>query len=188
MAAFFNQFFGSYEGPPFSLVQKFEDGLEEREYSTRYWVCTKRGPEDSGTLGESGMFWRLFNYISGENEAKSKIAMTVPVSTWVSLTPDGKEEFREMAFFLGQDQQASPLKPTNEKVYLRERPGVTVFTRTIGGYVKDRKWAEEAEEVKAMIKKNCPDVQIEESGYFQNGYDAPMKFVNRRNEVWWVKK
>lgn len=62
---------------------------------------------------------------------ESKIAMTVPVSTWVSLTSDGKEEFREMAFFLGQDQQEKPLKPTNDKVYLRERPGVTVFTRFV---------------------------------------------------------
>ena len=57
--------------------------------------------------------------------------MTVPVSTWVSLTSDGKEEFRDMAFFLGQDQQEKPLKPTNDKVYLRERPGVTVFTRFV---------------------------------------------------------
>ena len=55
--------------------------------------------------------------------------MTVPVSTWVSLTPEGTEEFREMAFFLGNDHQADPPKPTNEKVFINERPGVTVFTR-----------------------------------------------------------
>lgn len=57
--------------------------------------------------------------------------MTAPVSTWVSLTTDGKEEFREMAFFLGKDQQQKLLKPTNDKVYIRERPGVTVFTRLV---------------------------------------------------------
>ena len=42
--------------------------LEEREYTTRKWVCTKREAVDKGTHGENGMFWRLFNYISGENE------------------------------------------------------------------------------------------------------------------------
>ena len=40
--------------------------------------------------------------------------MTAPVSTWVSLTTDGKEEFREMAFFLGKDQQFYVRKPSNE--------------------------------------------------------------------------
>ena len=60
---------------------------------------------------------------------ETKVAMTVPVSTWVSLTPEGTEEFREMAFFLGNDHQADPPKPTNEKVFINERPGVTVFTR-----------------------------------------------------------
>jgi hypothetical protein len=47
--------------------------LEEREYSDRKWVCTKRGPEDKGTQGETGMFWRLFNYISGENESSKPL-------------------------------------------------------------------------------------------------------------------
>ena len=32
--------------------------------------------------------------------------------------------------------------------------------RTIGGYVKDRKWIEEAEHLKTMIKNNCPDVKV----------------------------
>ena len=42
--------------------------LEERDYLAYKWVCTKRGPEDKGSQGETGMFWRLFNYITGQNE------------------------------------------------------------------------------------------------------------------------
>jgi hypothetical protein len=34
------------------------------------------------------------------------------------------------------------------------------FCRTIGGYVKDRMWAEEAELVKQMIKKNSPETEV----------------------------
>ena len=74
--------------------------------------------------------------------------MTVPVSTWVSVSSDGTEEFREMCFFIGEEFQENPPKPTNELVFIKERPTMTIFTRTIGGYVKDRKWAEEADHVK----------------------------------------
>ncbi len=63
----------------------------------------------------------------------AKIAMTIPVSTWVSLDSKGKadeeEGFREMCFFLGQQHQDNPPKPTNERVYLKERPPMTIFTR-----------------------------------------------------------
>ncbi len=42
--------------------------LEERQYSSYKWVCTKRGPEDKGNQGETSMFFTLFNYITGANE------------------------------------------------------------------------------------------------------------------------
>lgn len=58
--------------------------------------------------------------------------------------------------------------------------------RKVGGWVKDRQWEEEAAEVKKMIE--AKGIKVEENGYYKNGYDAPMKFINRRNEVWWVKK
>jgi hypothetical protein len=35
-----------------------------------------------------------------------------------------------------------------------------IFCRTIGGYVKDRKWAEEADHVKKMIKEKEGDIQV----------------------------
>jgi hypothetical protein len=35
-----------------------------------------------------------------------------------------------------------------------------ICSRTIGGYVKDRMWAEEAELVKQMIKKNSPETEV----------------------------
>jgi len=35
-----------------------------------------------------------------------------------------------------------------------------IVFRTIGGYVKDRKWAEEADHVKKMIKEKEGDIQV----------------------------
>jgi hypothetical protein len=40
-------------------------------------VCTKRGADDKGTLGENGMFFRLFDYISGQNEDSKFVVIVV---------------------------------------------------------------------------------------------------------------
>ena len=55
--------------------------------------------------------------------------MTIPVSTWVDASAEGEEGSREMSFFLGEQHQQNPPKPTNELVYFKERPAMTVFTR-----------------------------------------------------------
>ena len=55
--------------------------------------------------------------------------MTIPVSTWVDASVEGEEGSREMCFFLGEQHQQNPPKPTNELVYFKERPAMTVFTR-----------------------------------------------------------
>jgi hypothetical protein len=67
------------------------------------------------------------------NISETKIAMTIPVSTWVRVKSDGSEEpddsSREMCFFIGQEFQENPPKPTNELVYFTVRPAMAVFTR-----------------------------------------------------------
>ena len=63
-----------------------------------------------------------------------------------------------------------------------------LYHRKVGGYVKDRMWEEEAEDLRKAIVALGGDIELEEGGYYRNGYDAPNKFFNRRNEVWWVRK
>ena len=62
-----------------------------------------------------------------------------------------------------------------------------IYHRKVGGYVKDRMWEEEAEDLRKAIVA-LGGIELEEGGYYRNGYDAPNKFFNRRNEVWWVRK
>ena len=112
--------------------------------------------------------------------------MTVPVSSWVSKNDAGETESREMCFFIGAEFQETAPKPTDPDVYLNRREAMTVVTRRISGYPKEAKWAEEYETVKRMAGEK--GIEVEEAGYYQNGYDAPMKFINRRNEVWLVVK
>lgn len=60
------------------------------------------------------------------------------------------------------------------------------MSKSISLLPKEAKWAEEYETVKRMAGEK--GIEVEEAGYYQNGYDAPMKFINRRNEVWLVVK
>ena len=72
-------------------------------------------------------FDRLFQYISGQNELDAKIDMTGPVSIRISNTAnaEGKFDF-SMAFYIPEAFQESPVQPTNERVYIEERPAFEV--------------------------------------------------------------
>ena len=142
---------------------------------------------------------KMFRYISGANEGNVEIEMTIPVSTkW-------RGDVREMCFYLDEAHQANPPTPTDPAVYIVTRPAMNVYTRygsgsitesvfkytqliyrRVGGYMSDSKWQDEATSLEALIRSNGLDVDTEE--FYVNGYNSPMQFWNRRNEVWKVKK
>ncbi len=47
------------------------------------------------------------------------------------------------------------------------------------------KWEKELAEMDKMIEEK--GLKVDKSHYYTNGYDAPFKLWNRRNEVWRVK-
>merc|ERR1719192_734195 len=132
----------------------------------------------------NGRFMTLFGYISGANVGNKEIAMTVPVSTKWTKQTDGTFN-KEMCFYLSEKYQANPPQPTNSKVYIINRPAMTVFTRRVPGYMNDEDWKEESETLDSMIQSQSFQVKSDE--FYVNGYNSPMQFWNRRNEVWKVK-
>ena len=97
--------------------------FEERNYEGgKNWACV-----NDATNGNR-MFMTLFGYISGANEGNKEIAMTVPVSTKWTKQSDGSYQ-KEMCFYLTEEYQANPPQPTNSRVYIVNRPAMTVFTR-----------------------------------------------------------
>ena len=76
------------EEPRFKVLEK-DGSFELREYSTHIVAETRveAGFEDAGSLA----FQRLFRYISGNNVAQQKIAMTAPV------TQSGSEKIKMTA-------------------------------------------------------------------------------------------
>ncbi|XP_069973226.1 heme-binding protein 1 isoform X2 [Penaeus vannamei] len=174
--------FHSYEEPPFSVDARHA-GYEERTYPAKKWVCSKEESDD-GTQIMEHLFWRLFRYIDGENVQEVKIPMTVPVTT--EFTALREMNSFKMCFFIPEKFQNNPPTPTNAKIAVTLRPEITVFTRTVGGYMTTASdWLSEAASLSELVEAD--GIKVSLVHMFWVGYDAPLKFWNRRNEVWFPK-
>lgn len=133
---------------------------------------------------------RLFNYISGDNKAKKKIDMTVPVATKVELAKgENKTNRYTMLFFVPFEYQKSPPQPTNPLVSIITLGPVCAYVRSYGGYSWD---AKEKYNVRMLIKSlemdKIKDYTDPNEVYFTGGYDSPWKLFFRHNEVWLLQK
>merc|ERR1712062_835903 len=102
---------------------------------------------------QSQMFMKLFRYISGVNKEQDEVAMTAPVLTSMKML-DGNQITKEL----------------------------TVYVHTFGGYaMKDAVNIREAKKFAKVLEKAGKEVDT--SVFYTAGYDSPMKFWNRRNEI-----
>lgn len=78
----------------------------------------------------SPMFWKLFNYISGQNDKQVKIPMTAPVSVLIEpgSGPNCESTFT-MAFYVPEAFQEDTPQPTEADVSLESRPEFKVLAR-----------------------------------------------------------
>ncbi|XP_076032768.1 heme-binding protein 2-like [Oratosquilla oratoria] len=174
----FTSIFQRYEEPPYTVTE-FNSEFQVRQYPKLKWVCTEVGDKED----DSSSFFRLFDYINGNNKEGVKIEMTVPVTTEYNL----KTSAKTMCFYIGQRHQSDPPKPENKKVFIEKRPKLNIITRAVGGYFRsDSDWLDEAKKLRKLAKQN--DQDFDKSPMYWAGYDAPFKLWFRRNEVWLLKK
>ncbi|XP_050729809.1 heme-binding protein 2-like [Eriocheir sinensis] len=184
---FINQVFGifrHYEEAPYTVINKGH-GYEEREYPASKWVCTPENTNSDVGQDLGHLFWPLFNFISGTNDRKEEIPMTTPVTTEFKVRGPSDKSY-EMCFFLGAAHQDNPPRPQpSTGLYIKDRPEMRVLTRTVGGYLThEENWVEEAGKLAAILQENGKTVNL--SHMYWVGYDSPMKFWNRRNEIWFL--
>jgi len=174
-----------YECAPYNVLETTTD-YQVRRYPAAKWA-TVTMTRDHQTPNKS--FMKLFGYISGANEAEAKISMTVPVSTKVTNVggEDGSVQREEMGFYVPVTHQEAPPNPKGEEVAIVTRPEMTVFVRTFGGFAKDKDWEEQRELLMESLKGRDDFGSINTDEYFRQGFDAPFKFWNRKNEVLLVK-
>ncbi|XP_066947504.1 heme-binding protein 2-like [Macrobrachium rosenbergii] len=175
--------YGSHEEAPYEVTRE-APGYQERTYSPKKWACTRRESPNSDVM--ESMFWRLYKYFSGLNEEGTFIYMTVPVTTEYRVLDTTMNQYT-MCFYLDEKHQSSPPTPQDSEVFVENRGELVILTRTVGGYFETQEhWLEEAGKLAAVITSNGEKVSL--AHQYWAGYDAPLKFWNRRNEVWFLKR
>ncbi|XP_071537969.1 heme-binding protein 2-like [Panulirus ornatus] len=163
------------------------DGYEVRMYPQTKWVCHHYDQANFSPRKQKKSFFALFRYITGSNEQDLEIPMTAPVTMLLKKESSGMKRF-QMCFYLPEAHQVSPPLPTNAEVYIEDRPSMTVFTRTFGGFARRKSvWENEAKQLQNVLLK-AGEANVDFSSFYSAGYNSPMKFENRRNEVWFMMK
>ncbi|XP_061736391.1 uncharacterized protein soul5l [Nerophis ophidion] len=160
------------------------DEYEVRHYSPTRWVSTDAEAYFMG-VGAAMAFRRLFQYITGANDAGVQMDMTAPVLVKIpEETKMWEPAIYTLSFPMPAAYQRKPPAPTNDKLYFTEMPEMDVYVRSYGGWmlsVTSRLHAhlltKELERVRASYNH---------SYHYGVGYDSPLKLLNRHNEVWYV--
>uniref|UniRef100_A0A8C3RKV7 Heme-binding protein 2 n=1 Tax=Chelydra serpentina TaxID=8475 RepID=A0A8C3RKV7_CHESE len=169
-----------------SSIYNGASDYEVRQYEPANWVATPVKSMDYDSAVSTG-FMKLFNYIQGKNEKGMKIEMTAPVTCHVE---PGAGPFCEstitVSFYIPSVHQADPPKPSESDIFFENRPAMTVFVRSFGGYSSATKNQEELLTLAESLKRDGK--VFDEKVYYTAGYDSPFKLLNRHNEVWLIKR
>lgn len=163
---------------------------ELRKYPAARWVYTmvQFDTEDDFKKAQGTAFMRLFQYISGANEAKAKIAMTAPVVDTIvpGQGPLCKNNLT-LSFFVPFDfQRIGPPKPTDPEVFLTEWTEMQVYVSsfsTLPPGPSGKTLAEEAQKLADAL----PTGSFEASPFLSAQYDSPFRVFRRHDEIWLKK-
>ncbi|KAF7689192.1 heme-binding protein 2 [Silurus meridionalis] len=168
----------------FELVCQTEE-YEVRHYSPTRWVSTDAEAYLMG-VGAAMAFRRLYQYITGTNEAGIQMEATAPVLVEVpEETHTWEPAIYTLSFLLPSVfQQDRPPAPTNDKLYFTEMPEMDVYVRSYGGWmlsVSSRLHTH-------LLTKELQRVNAtyNHTHHYAVGYDSPLKLLHRHNEVWYV--
>jgi len=157
---------------------------EERLYPASFWTETYVSGLDYDKAMTTG-FQRLFRYISGDNEKKMKVAMTAPVTSYI--TPGAGpfcEDFFNISFYVPNDLQGMAPMPSEQDVHSIKRDEMRVFVTAFPGFSSIEKIRAAATSLGENLVKHGEEFDTEHI-YFA-GYDSPFRFFNRHNEVWLI--
>ena len=177
------------ESAPYKVIKADEaTQIEVRNYESMILVSAKMGE------GRNSAFRQLFNYITGDNQGATDIAMTAPVfmnekdseGTEIAMTApvfmDENNEQQVMSFVMPASftMETTP-KPTNPDVWVSEVTDYKVVAIKFSGLLSDSNIEENEEILRNWLQKN---------GYEQKGpaitagYNGPLTIpMFRHNEV-----
>jgi hypothetical protein len=161
---------------PYKVVKKI-GGIEIRQYPEVIFAVVEDNINDSG-------FGLLFQYISGENKTRRKIAMTAPVVTSekIKMTAPVITRKNYMAFALpsSYSKETAPV-PTNPAVKIEIHPEKTMAVLRFGGRSSETRVHKYIKELTTTLKNHTMQIKGEPVLMRFNSPFTP-GFL-RRNEV-----
>ncbi|KAG9275409.1 heme-binding protein 2-like [Astyanax mexicanus] len=163
--------------PEYTVVNTY-DNFEERHYQPSQWI-TQDIPsihKDDVTAG----FWKLYNFLQGENNEKKVIPTTRPGLVSVNEDPGSGKPKVSVSFFIAPNTVLP--KPNVETIKVENRPSATIYVRVFGGFASE----DDARKNRAMLTKDlkAEGKQFNDKRYEGAGYDPPWNLFNRHNELW----
>ncbi|MBT8048352.1 MAG: heme-binding protein [Xanthomonadales bacterium] len=188
LAAFPMDSLVAIEEAQFTVVHADED-IEVRDYEPSIVAETLVDDDFEDAGGRA--FRKLFNYISGDNQAQDKIAMTSPVSQKkrsekIAMTSPVEQRPAQdgwaVSFMMPASYSMDTIpQPTDPDVFIREVPAYRAAAIRFSGRWTQKNYRKHLEELQNWITK---------SEYRQMGkpvwarYDPPFKpWFMRRNEI-----
>merc|ERR1711959_556206 len=146
----------------------FYHGLEGPAFTT----------ESNSTSG-----YEVCRYISGDNELKQKIEMTVPALASVipGQGPFCEENFT-YHFSLPAEFQSNPPKPSDPRVENVVLPPLTVAVASYDGWSNEQKVITHGRDLFQDLTD--ANVKFNSEMFYTAGYDSPFRLIDRHNEVW----
>ncbi|NND55435.1 MAG: heme-binding protein [Gammaproteobacteria bacterium] len=179
----------SYEQAEYEVLFT-KDGVEYRQYESFLVSETVVSAADSYRDAGAEGFRRLYGYITGNNRAQSKIAMTVPVrqragekiAMTVPVQQSRTEDSWTMSFMLPSKYtlETAP-QPTDSRVYIREVPGRLMAVKKFSGRLRDANF----EKHERKLTDRIAEYGVQPAGELERAtYNGPFTLpFMRRNEV-----
>ncbi|KAM9454135.1 heme-binding protein 2 [Clarias gariepinus] len=168
----------------YELVCQTEE-YEVRHYPSTRWVSTDAEAYLMG-VGAAMAFRRLYQYITGTNQAGIQMEMTAPVLVEVpEETHTWEPALYTLSFLLPSVfQRDRPPAPTNDKLYFTEMPEMDVYVRSYGGWMLSVLSRLHTHLLTKELQR--VNANYNHTHHYSVGYDSPLKLLHRHNEVWYV--
>ncbi|XP_026870597.2 heme-binding protein soul2 [Electrophorus electricus] len=168
-------FCGTYECPVYTLKNEYEDFVERFYNATRWITADIAGTHDDDI--KNG-FWKVYNFMNGENKEGVTIAMTRPVV--VSMLEGGENGNQTSVWIFIPPETVLP-EPNDESIKHKVLPSGTFYVRVFSGQASYK----DVMENRKILKEALLDAgkQFDDMSYMAAAYDAPWIFWKRHNEV-----
>ena len=157
---------------PYVVLSK-NDGFEIRQYEARLFSKVTTSSSDYSAASRKG-FSKLAAYIFGDNDKKTRIAMTSPVT--ISL-----EDSMQVMFLVPKiySNETLPL-PNNKNITHEIIPSKKTAVISFGGWANAKKIKSYQHKLDMLLSK----AQIKHNNKFLFlGYNAPFEWIMRKNEI-----